>query len=274
MPEGPEIRAAADRVAAAVVGLPLTGVGFGLERLKPFEAPLAASRVCAIDTRGKAMLTRFDCGLSVFSHNQLYGKWVVTARPRLPRSRRQLRFALYTASRWALLYSASTIEVLPDAEVDAIPFLASLGPDCLDPATTPAKVRRRLCSPAFARRRLASLLLDQRFISGLGNYLRSEILFVAGVHPSARPIDCDDAQLRVLSRAIVQLPRRSYATGGITNDSAQVAQLQAEGVARGRYRHFVFRRGGLPCYRCGVVIVDERHGGRLASICPRCQPAP
>ena len=60
---------------------------------------------------------------------------------------------------------------------------------------TPRKLKARLQHKSFQRRRFTSLLLDQGFLAGLGNYLRSEILFVARVHPTLRPIDCDEQQI-------------------------------------------------------------------------------
>lgn len=273
VPEGPEIRRAADRVARAVVGRPLLGVEFGQAHLVGYQAELSAARVVEITTYGKGMLTRFDCGLTVFTHNQLYGKWMVTARPRLPRTSRSLRFAIYTEQRWALLYSASTIEVVPDDKVRSIPFLATLGPDCLHPLTTADKVLRRLRRKEFHRRSLAALLLEQRFVAGLGNYLRSEILFEAGVHPSLRPVDCSGDQLRALARAIIAVPRRSYRSGGVTLDAQLAAELKQAGEPRWYFRHWVFRKGGWPCHRCGEILEEELYGGRHLSYCPSCQGA-
>lgn len=273
MPEGPEIRRAADRVAKAVVGVPLQGVEFGLPALTQYQDELSASQVVEITTRGKGMLTRFGCGLTVFSHNQLYGKWVVTARPQLPTTKRSLRFAIYTPKHWALLYSASTIEVVPDGAVEEIPFIARLGPDCLDKRTTPAKLRRRLRSDTFRRRSLNALLLDQGFVAGLGNYLRSEILFEGGVHPDHRPMDLNDDRIDALAKAIVGVSRRSYRSGGITTDPKLAKALKAEGWRRRDYRHWVFRRGGQTCHRCGDTVVDGERGGRRCSHCPTCQPA-
>ena len=107
MPEGPEIRRAADRVAAALEGRVADDVFFAFDELKRFESRLAGRQVSEVTSRGKAMLTRFDGGLTVYSHNQLYGRWYVVRRGRLPRTRRQLRFAVTAGDRRALLYSAS-----------------------------------------------------------------------------------------------------------------------------------------------------------------------
>ena len=52
----------------------------------------------------------------------------------------------------------------------------------------------------FHKRSLAALYLDQTFIAGTGNYLRSEILHQSGVHPFDRPCDLTRKQLGLLAR--------------------------------------------------------------------------
>ena len=93
--------------------MPLASVSFAFGHLEPFEEPLGASRVVAVDTRGKAMLTRFSCGLTVYSHNQLYGRWFVGRAEPPPRTTRSLRFAIVGEAKAAHLYSASSIDVVP-----------------------------------------------------------------------------------------------------------------------------------------------------------------
>jgi endonuclease-8 len=141
----------------------------------------------------------------------------------------------------------------------------------LDRSTTVAMVRARLRSPAFARRSLASLFLDQGFLAGLGNYLRSDILHAAGVRPTRRPADLDDRRLGVLARAALALPRRSLATAGITNDRTRARALAAQGVTFEALRFRVYGRSGLPCYECGTRIRRVDIAGRGIFYCPRCQ---
>lgn len=84
MPEGPEIRRAADNLEAAIKGKPLTDVWFAFAQLKPYESQLTGQIVTRIETRGKALLTHFSNGLTLYSHNQLYGVWRVKyRRPRV-----------------------------------------------------------------------------------------------------------------------------------------------------------------------------------------------
>jgi endonuclease VIII len=274
MPEGPEIKRAADKIAKAIAHQPIQSLYFAFDHLKGFEAALAQEQVISVTPRGKALLTRFSNQLSIYSHNQLYGVWYVRAAHSLPATNRQLRLAIHTTRKSALLYSASDIAVLDDAEVAAHPFLNKLGPDVLDADTTVEMVRDRLLQKQFHRRGLPTLLLDQQFLCGLGNYLRSEILFVAGLYPSLSPVDCTVAQIEQLAAAAIALPRQSYATQGITNDLHLAAQLKAAGKTRRAYRHWVFGRSGQPCYRCGTEILKDTVGGRRVYLCPQCQPRP
>ncbi len=271
MPEGPEIRRAADEVAAAITGKIAHRVRFGLAPLKRFEPVLAGSRVETVETRGKAMLTRFANGLTIYSHNQLYGRWYTVAAGQPPKIGRQLRLSIETDDRWALLYSASDIAVLGDDELATHPFLSPLGPDVLDPATTAETVLDRLLDPRYRNRRLGGFLTDQRFVAGLGNYLRCEILFATALAPQTRPADLDADQLHQLATAIIELPRQSYQTKGITNELDAAKTMMAAGASFEQARFFVFRRAGLPCYRCGEKIIKTTKGGQACYLCPMCQ---
>ncbi len=274
MPEGPEVRREADRVAAAIAGREATGVFFGLPRLRKHEPELRGRLVEGVETRGKAFLTRFEGGWVVYSHNQLYGRWMVRRAGVLPRTNRQLRFAVHNAEQSALLYSASAIEVLREEELPTHPFLAKLGPDVLDPKLRPAAIARRLGDPRFRGRRLGALLLDQAFLAGLGNYLRCEILFEAGLHPARRPADCEEAELRRLARAVRTIAQRAYVEKGVTNTRERVRALRAAGRPRREWRFAVFARAGKPCLACGARIRRVTDAGRRAYLCPGCQPAP
>ncbi len=272
MPEGPEIRRAADRVAAAIEGRVADEVFFAFDELKDFEGELSGRRVVEVTTRGKAMLTRFSGGLSVYTHNQLYGRWYVMRNGRLPKTGRQLRFAVGAGDRRALLYSSSEIEVL-DAEAERThPFLSRLGPDVLSESPSADDIAARLDEPRFRGRQLGALLLDQSFVAGLGNYLRAEILFESGVHPRRRGRDCSDSERLQLADRVIALTRRTYRTRGVTLAPSRVAELKAAGVPRSGYRFWVYGRAGEPCRVCGCQVTVDLVGGRKCFWCPSCQP--
>ena len=271
MPEGPEIRKAADKIEKAIAHQPTTEVFFAFEHLKPYEAKLTGQTVTQVMTYGKALVTCFENDWCVYSHNQLYGKWIIRQAQNYPQTNRQLRFAIHTERKSALLYSASDIEVLPADAVAEHPFIQRLGPDVLDPTVTPDKILEWVQLKAFYRRRFTSLLLEQSFLCGIGNYLRSEILFVSRIYPTCRPVDCDRNQLARFADAALAIPQQSYRHNGITNDLLLAADLKNKGVARWQYRHWVFGREGQDCYVCAGPILKESTGGRRYYYCPNCQ---
>lgn len=276
MPEGPEIRKVADKVEKAVANKPILKIKFGQAHLKHKEAEFTDVTIKKIKTYGKAMVTRFKSpnhpeGLNIYTHNQLYGRWVCCPANQVPPSNRQLRLAIYTPDKWALLYSASDIFVLNDQEVLDHPFIKKIGKDVLNPATTVSFIKDRLLSTTYRNRQLGGFLTEQSFVAGLGNYLRCDVLFVAKIHPSKKASELNDEQLNKLSQAILDLPRQSYNTDSITNDLERVEKLLAQGPSLEDARFWTFRRDGLPCYDCGARILKKKMGGQACYLCEICQ---
>ena len=113
MPEGPEIRRAADRLHEQLAGRQLESVWFAFPELASEADSLLGRRVKAVDSWGKALLTRFDDGRVLYSHNQLYGVWKLHDAEREPDSERSLRVRLTAEGH------------------SAIPGRAAAGPDAV-----------------------------------------------------------------------------------------------------------------------------------------------
>jgi len=129
-----------------------------------------------------------------------------------------------------------------------------------------------LQSARFKKRALAALYLDQSFLAGIGNYLRSEILFTAKVNPWLRPIDLTTTQCNQVGRASLAVSLQSYATQGITNSLKRAATLKQQGYYFEDRRFKVFNRESLACYECNASIVNTPVSGRRLYWCPQCQP--
>ncbi len=273
MPEGPEIKRVAMRIDKIVARQGPVEVTFGQPVLQRFNQELSGREILSVDSRGKALLTSFEGGLTVYSHNQLYGRWYLVRQGKLPKTNRSLRLALHTSTHSALLYSASEIAVLTEEELLAQPYLAKLGPDALDEDVPWRDILQRLMSSRFRRRSLAALYLDQGFVAGIGNYLRTEILHKCKLNPFDRPADLTRKQLGLLARTTLELTRQAYITSGVTNSPGRVKRLQSAGVRRARYRHLAFARRGQPCYRCGTFIERIEISSRRLYLCGTCQPS-
>lgn len=141
--------------------------------------------------------------------------------------------------------------------------IAHVGPDML-------KVRfadwhRRL---AHRTAPIKALLLDQGIASGLGNIYVDESLFLARVHPLARPAELSEEQLREVWRRAKQVLRSSIKHGGTTFLNFTNFHGQP-GNFRRKLR--VYGRKGEKCHDCGAILEGLRVGGRSSCYCPTCQ---
>lgn len=271
MPEGPEIRRAADAIAEVLVGERVSTVKFGQPKLRRYAKGLKDYRVIDVETRGKAMLTHFEHGHSIYSHNQLYGVWQVIDGHKLPKTNRSMRILLQTDLHSAILYSASDIAVLPTGELAQHPFLSKIGPDIMNPALIWRDILARLQSDTFRRKELSGLYLDQAFLAGNGNYLRSEVLHVAGIHPKRKPEQLTLRQLGALARSTLAVSRRSYETGGVTLTPRLSKGLARSGADWEHGRFYAYGREDRPCYHCGERIRRIEANTRGLYFCPQCQ---
>ncbi len=144
--------------------------------------------------------------------------------------------------------------------------MAHIGPDML--TVRPREWLERIAG------RLAPVkacLLDQGIASGLGNIYVDESLFLARVHPLARPIDMDEATLREVLRRAKQVLRLAIRHGGTT--------FMNFTNFRGRPGNFrrklrVYGRAGQECRDCGATLEKITVAGRGTVFCPGCQGEP
>ena len=267
MPEGPEIYRAARQVHAAVAGRAIE-----LSLLHPMLAArsrtLKRATITRVHARSKALLTEFSNGTVLYSHNQLYGEWRIhpVGQPLLAR---QQRLVITTEKHRVVLYSATDFAWLRAGQEHQHPYIAKLGPEVLADSTTPAVLAQRLAG--FGRRNMATALLDQGVIAGLGNYLRADILFVARLSPRLQVSDLSAAQLKTLAKIIHQLTWRSVKNDGVLLPMPEYKKLRAQGHDYEAARFYVFDREGLPCRFCNTPIGRLDMGGRGVFFCHQCQ---
>ena len=274
MPEGPEIKRLSTRLKKVLANRALQNLTFSYRDLESYNHELSKQKIVNVDSRGKALIISFDGGLTIYSHNQLYGKWLIVRSGKNPKTKRTQRLVISTDRHSAFLFSASEIEVMETKNLELHPFLRKLGPDALSEETTQQQIFEQLISTRYQRRSLGALLLDQSFVAGLGNYLRSEILFNSRLHPLAKPMNMQREALNLLAKNILGVTRQAYETSGVTNDLDRVSKLKARGAKRRQYRFSVFSRDEMPCYICKKKIVRQEINGRRLYLCEFCQPKP
>lgn len=139
---------------------------------------------------------------------------------------------------------------------EAAAAMGELGPDALD-------VRRRQFRALLSRRRggMKALLMDQRFMAGVGNLIADEVLWQARLHPRRTAQSLDDTERDRLYDELRRVLSRWVAGYGAV-------------PLRGRWLLAVRGEPGAACPRCGTSLARTTAGGRTTYFCPSCQPAP
>lgn len=139
----------------------------------------------------------------------------------------------------------------------------ALGSDAAGPDLGGA-IQRVLAS----RRAIKAALLDQRVVAGIGNIYADESLFDAGIAPQRRADSLTPRDLERLIGAISRVLRTAIDAGGSTIRDYLDAQ---GGAGTFQTQHKVYARAGLPCVRCGGVLLTAPIAQRTTVWCPRCQ---
>ncbi|QSR31198.1 DNA glycosylase [Nocardioides sp. S5] len=262
MPEGHTIHRLARRHARLLVGQRVAADS-PQGRFDDGARLLDGRVLDATDAWGKHLFHRYD-DLWLHVHLGLYGKFRDGVLP-APEPRGALRLRLVGAEHWLELRGPTACEVMTDAERATV--LARLGPDPL---------RRRPDAEAFVARVLrsrapiATLLMDQSVVAGVGNVYRAEVLFRQRLDPYRPGREHDAGTLRLLWDDLVVLLRAGVRAGRIVTTLPDDRERPA-GRPRRVDSHYVYGRAQLPCRLCGTPVLDAQIAARRLFWCPVCQ---
>lgn len=145
-------------------------------------------------------------------------------------------------------------------------LLTRLGPDPLNgdgPEKMIVKVRK-------SRKSIGELLMDQTMFAGVGNIFRAELLYRARLSPFRPGKDVEEDALRSIWKdAGVLMPAAMIDRRIITTKPSD--RPHSRGKALKEEAHYVYRRNGLPCFVCGIVVKKQEVAGRNLFWCPVCQ---
>lgn len=242
MPELPEVETIRRQLARKIIG-----------------KRLDKKTIKGLRRRGKFLIIDFKEGSSLVIHLKLTGQLVFNGRPN-KYTRHIFKFndnsqLLFNDARklgwWKVVESSDNIE-------------KRLGPEAL-------KISLAGFEKALLKRpqaRIKPLLMDQKFIAGLGNIYSDEILFAARINPSRRVKTLSGGERKRIYENMAEILKAA-----INSKGSSVRYYLDAGGKKGAYvkYHNVYQRDGKKCLRCGATIKKIKLGGRSARFCPNCQ---
>jgi len=272
VPELPEVETLAGGLRASLVGRTIVAVDVRWEGcLSPpdpaaFSGRLAGQTVDAVGRRGKWLVMTLSSGQAMLIHLRMTGQLLLSDESLADECHVRAVFSLDDGRRlvFADMRKFGRICLLDDPEI----ILSRLGPEPLSSEFTAARLKAMLST---RRGRIKPLLLNQRFLAGLGNIYADEALWRARIHPFRRADEFTEDEIRRLHRAMRAVLRAAIARGGTTLSDGTYRRVDGEAGAYAA-QLAAYGRAGEPCPRCGTSIERVKLGGRGTHFCPACQP--
>jgi endonuclease VIII len=275
MPEGDTVFRAAQTLHKYMAGRLVTRFESAYPALTRVadDHPIVGRTIESVSARGKHLLMAFSGDLVLRTHLRMNGSWhIYPAGAKWQRPARDMRVLVATADACAVGFNIPVAEFLSGRELERHAQLRALGPDLLASAFDRGEAIRRI----RARRRdpIADVLLNQRVLAGICNVFKSEILFLAGVHPFAPASALSDDELaRIVDIALEQLAANVMTR---TQTLSPATGRRTTRRLNPNEKLWVYGRGGQPCRRCGTAIQGRKTGpdARITYWCPACQREP
>jgi formamidopyrimidine-DNA glycosylase len=238
---------------------------------KQFISRLEGHKVLGVERRGKYLLVRLEGGDLLVIHLGMSGQLLWTKSAKEEKAKHtHVVFTFSTPGQLRFLDPRTFGELFvttPDDLDAAVPELAHLGFDPVEEVMSWTRFGELLHA---RKRKLKDLLMDQKFIAGIGNLYSDEILWAAGLRADRSSDDLTSQEIRRLSRAMTEILHDAIKHRGSSLSDEQYRDLYG---AVGGYaaEHNVYDREGQPCHRCRSPIVRLKLGGRSHFFCERCQ---
>jgi formamidopyrimidine-DNA glycosylase len=235
-----------------------------------FVARTEGRKLIGTRRRGKYLLLKLDSGDVMVAHLGMSGQ-LLRANPKDPVDKHTHVVLSFAAAPQLRFVDPRTFGELfvtaPERLEEEVPELAHLGFDPIDDQMAWTRFGELL---AARRTKLKPLLMDQRFIAGIGNMYADEILFAAGLRHDRRSDTLTPQEIRRLYRALVETLQEAIKHRGSSLADEQYRDLFGD-VGEFQRLHNVYDRVGEACPRCRSTIVRMKTNGRSSFFCPQCQ---
>ena len=274
MPEGDSIFRAARSLHRVLAGHTVTKFETAYAHLDRVnvDTPITGRVIERCESAGKHLLIVFSGDLILRTHMRMNGSWHLYRHgERWWRGPQAMRVRIDTTDWVAVAFDVPVAEFVTAKQLETRDPVAQLGPDLLGREFDRDEAIRRII--VSAARPIAMTLLDQRIVAGIGNVYKSEVLFLAGVHPDE---PSSAVSLPILER-MMDIARGLLQDNVVDGTSPRIQTYRNLRQLNPASEHdeslWVYGRKGKPCRKCGTPIESKKMGldARTTYWCPTCQ---
>jgi len=293
MPELPEVQTTVNGLNKKVKHLLIEDVWTDWAKIiknisfENFKKEVVGKKILESERRGKNILMKISGGKTILFHlkmtgHLLYGKWNnVTDNchdkksiwkpenegPLCDPYNRFLHVIFFLSDGHQLAFSDvrkfGKIVLLETDSENSSKDLKDVGPDPLSKEMSLKKLKNIFFDNQ--NKKIKKFLMEQKYISGIGNIYSDEILWDAGIHPLEKIKNISEDDIKNIFLSSKKILKTSIRKGG--DSMSDYRNIDGE---KGGYQksHLAYRQTGKPCSKKdGGKIVKIKVGGRSAHFC-------
>lgn len=271
MPELPEVQTVVDTLYPRVIDKEIIDVEVKRDELianlgaEEFKNKLIGAKIENVRRRGKYIVIELDNGYYLVGHLRMTGYFFYAKKDSKVSEYDYIFFKFEGDDELRMGSKRKFTRIYLVDDLKDAGSLIKLGPEPLSDEFTLDRFKDMISS---RRGKMKPLLLNQRFLAGLGNIYVDEALFLSKIHPLRTADTVNDEEVERLYHAI----RKVLSDGIEHRGTTKWDYVDASGES-GTHQNYlmIYDKAGKECIECGTKIEKIRVGGRGTYFCPECQ---
>lgn len=274
MPELPEVETIVRGLRDKLVGDKITRIVVREEKLigfptsGKFKKYFSRQReIIALNRRGKYILMELPLNKLLVIHLRMTGKLLLKNSAEDTNKHTHIIFYLTEERKLCFnnIRKFGRLYLIDKNHREQAGGLDELGPEPLGDQFTKQDFKSLLEN---RRGKIKPLLLNQKFLAGLGNIYTDEALFIAQIAPERKADTLSEEEMERLYAAI-----RQTLLAGIKYCGTSVSDYVNSRGETGQFQEKlqVYQQDGSICPKCAREIKKKKVGGRGTHFCPNCQ---
>lgn len=274
MPELPEVETLVSSMKKAnIEGSCITDIEISNEKLigqtsiSSFKKTILYSKIVTIERIGKQIVFSLSNSYFLVAHLKMTGHFFLSNLPKAKEKHEHMRIFLDQDKVLSFFDTRKFGRVLLLKDLSSL--INKLGPD---PTKSNFDYSPLLPKLKKSSRKIKTLLLDQSFLSGLGNIYVDEALWEAGINPKRPAKKLSTDEIKRLFCSIVSVLKKGIKNKGTSlgKNSFNFSDLSQNFGKNQNYLN-AYMQYKKPCKRCNCPLTKEKVAQRSSFFCPKCQ---
>jgi formamidopyrimidine-DNA glycosylase len=238
-------------------------------------------KIIAIQRRSKYLLINLNKDITILVHLGMTGKFFITDNKKRYKTsfyyslkkndKKHDHLTLFFNKKIKLIYNDvrkfGFIKIFSSKDVFNCKHLFSLGPEPLSNNFNLNYFKKFIINK---RKKIKDLLMEQKFVAGLGNIYCNEVLFLCKISPTRTVQKINQIEIKKIIKFVKKILKQSILLGGSSIKNFSNTEGQ-EGNFQQKFNVYGREKASCRRLKCSGTIKKVYTSNRSSFFCPKCQ---